>query len=272
MPTPILIPPQEPVILIERLAFPEGPAFDLQGNLWCTEMDRENLVRYIDGQAERIPTGGRPNGLLFDSQGMAWVCDSSNMAIRTLDPASGTWQTIVERIDGAPLQNPNDLIFDTAGNLLFTCPEWSTTEPIGYLACLRPDGTLLKIAEGLFQPNGLALIDGGKNLIVAETFKKRLLVGSWDSDKLAWNDPHPWADVGGDVGPDGMAYDDQGILYVAVYGGGVVRAVDHAGKVLRDYPLPGHNPTNVALDPSGKLGMVVTEAEKGLLLSFPNTK
>jgi len=33
--------------------------------------------------------------------------------------------------------------------------------------------------------------------------------------------------------------------------------------------VPGIKPTNLAFDPSGQLGMVVTEAWNGLLLSYP---
>ena len=39
------------------------------------------------------------------------------------------------------------------------------------------------------------------------------------------------------------------------------------GRITGAIDLPGQNPTNCAFDPSGRLGLVVTEAEKGLLLS-----
>jgi gluconolactonase len=55
---------------------------------------------------------------------------------------------------------------------------------------------------------------------------------------------------------------------VAVYGTGRVKAVDERGEIVDELQLAGGNPTNVAFDPSGRLGMVVTEAERGELLSF----
>jgi len=75
--------------------------------------------------------------------------------------------------------------------------------------------------------------------------------------------------VGGSEGPDGMVPGADRLLYVAIYGDGVIRVVDGQGKIARTITLPGANPTNVAIDPSGKLGLVVTEAEKGQLLSLP---
>jgi gluconolactonase len=53
-------------------------------------------------------------------------------------------------------------------------------------------------------------------------------------------------------------------LYQAIYGDGVIRVIDANGETLEKIQ-PGMNPTNVTVDPSGKLGLVVTETEKGLL-------
>jgi sugar lactone lactonase YvrE len=33
-------------VLVEGLGFPEGPAFDPQGNLWCTDMGTGELVNW----------------------------------------------------------------------------------------------------------------------------------------------------------------------------------------------------------------------------------
>jgi gluconolactonase len=268
-PTPSL----EVRVLASGLDFPEGPAFDPQGNLWCTELLGGNLVRWQEGEIERIPVDGRPNGLAFDQQGRAWVCDSGQNAIRRYDPAAGTWETLADSLDGQPLQSPNDLCFDPAGNLLFTCPNFADTSPTGYVCCLAPDGTLTRIAEGYYRPNGLDFIDGGKALIVADTFRKILYKGGWDANSRTWVDPLEWVQVGGSEGPDGMVPGQDGLLYVAIYGDGVIRvvatSVDAEGEISAELSIPGSNPTNAAVDPSGKLGLVVTETEKGQLLSLP---
>ncbi len=56
-------------VLASGLDFPEGPAFDPQGDLWCTELLGGNLVRWREAEVLRIPVDGRPNGLAFDRQG-----------------------------------------------------------------------------------------------------------------------------------------------------------------------------------------------------------
>ena len=256
-------------VLADGLDFPEGPAFAPNGELWCTELLGGSLVRLTAGKLERIPTGGRPNGMAFDSQGRAWVCDSGQNAIRRYDPSSGTWQTILERIDGEALLAPNDLVFDRKGNLLFTCPNFASEEPEGYIVCLTERGQARKIGTGYYRPNGLEFVDGGKALVVADTLQKTLFKGCWDADSLSWQEPSVWAKVGGKDGPDGMALGGDGLLYQAVYGDGVLRVVEKGGAVVREIRTMGSNPTNVAIDPTGKLGLVVTETEKGRLLNFP---
>jgi gluconolactonase len=256
-------------VLADGLAFPEGPAFDPQGVLWCTELGAGNLVRWEGEGLVRIPTGGRPNGLTFDRQGRAWVPDSGFNSIRRYDPAADSWETLLEELDGQRLLSPNDLTFDAKGNLIFTCPNFASEARDGYVACLKPDGSALLVAEGYYRPNGLDIVDGGQALVVADTFQKKLFKGAWDDVSCEWKDVQPWAEVGGTEGPDGMVPGADGRLYQAIFGDGVIRVIDSSGETLAAIILPGLNPTNAAIDPSGKLGLVVTEAQKGLLLSIP---
>jgi gluconolactonase len=256
-------------VIAGGLEFPEGPAFDLEGDLWCVELEGGCLTRWSEDGLERYPADGMPNGLAFDGAGRAWVCDAGQNAVRTFEPGTENWQTVADAIRGHPLSAPNDLAFDSAGSLVFTCPRGSERRSVGYACCLRPEGVLFEIASRMRFPNGLAFVDGGKALIVAETHCQRLWKGGWDAEKLRWIGPSPWAEVGGPVGPDGMALGADGMLYVAVFGSGQVKAVDGNGEISMIFDLPGSNPTNIAFDPTGRLGLVVTEAERGELLSLP---
>ena len=256
-------------VLLDGLEFPEGPAFHPDGTLWCTEIRGGNLVRYSPTGARRFPSHGRPNGLAFDRRGVAWVCDAQLSAIRCFDPPTEQWSIAVDTVAGEPLARPNDLAFDSAGTLVFTCPGNSREEPTGYVCALRPDGSITRVGEHIQFPNGLAFTDGGATLVVAETFRQRLWRGRWDAQAARWIDPQPYADVGGPIGPDGMALAADGAMWVAVCGSWQVKAVDPAGAIAQTVNLPGGVPTNAAFDPSGELGLVVTESDRGLLLSVP---
>lgn len=257
-------------ILIDGLQFPEGPGFDEQGNLWFVEIEGGNLNCLSGGDRFKYDTGGSPNGLTFTESGNILICDAGQNKILLFEPVKEKFSTVVEEIDGQPLTKPNDLAFDSSNNLLFTCPGNSRQEPEGYVCCLSKDGELKKVITNKYFPNGLCFIDEGKTLVVAETYRHRLWKGGWDAESCQWIDPEPWVEVGGPIGPDGMALGEDGLLYVAVFDTGTVRGVSPAGEIEKIYQLPGNRPTNVAFDPSGELGLVVTEAEKGLLLSVPD--
>ncbi len=257
-------------VLARGLDFPEGPAFAPDGSLWCVEARGGALVQWSEAGLQRHESGGLPCGLAFDADGRAWFCDAKQMAVRCYDPARHAWETVATRVDGAPLNAPNDLAFDAVGNLVFSCPGDSRFEPTGSVCCLRPDGTVTTIQHGLLFPNGIVFGADNRSLMVAETYGRRVWKGTWDAATATWSAAAPWADLGGDPGPDGMALGADGPLYVAALRAGAVKAIDGTGTVVAAYPVPGPRPTNVAFDPSGVLGMVVTEAEHGLLLSVSN--
>jgi gluconolactonase len=256
-------------LLAEGLNFPEGPAFDRRGRLWFVELKGGNLAFLKDGELTRIPVGGEPNGITIDAEDRIVFCDAGNCSIRWHDPSTGETETLADSVDGEALFKPNDLAFDLAGNLVFTCPGDSRTEPTGYVCCLKPDGDVRRVASGFYFPNGLAFSPDGRHLIVAETRRQRIWRGRWDAERALWLAPRPWASVGGTIGPDGMAFAKDGRLYVAIYSGGAMKVVGTDGEVEEVIPVPGANPTNCAFDPSGALGLVITEAETGRLLSFP---
>ncbi len=255
-------------ILAENLRFPEAPAFDKNADLWCVELKGGNLARFKNGAIERFATGGAPNGVVFDWQNRAVFCDAAQNQIRRFDLETGNFETLAAAVDGERLNKPNDLAFDSRGNLIFTCPGDSRREPSGYVCCLKPDGTVKKIADKMFFPNGLAFAGDERTLIVAETYKQRLWRGEWNANDCEWRAAQPFAETGGNPGPDGMAFCANNLLYVAVYGSSQIKAVNQNGEIIETHFLPGANPTNVAFDLRGNSGLIVTEAERGLLLSI----
>ena len=258
-------------LLISDLKFPEGPAFGMDGSLWAVELKGESLISFKDGILKKYHVGGSPNGIAVDKQGRIWFCDAEKNAIRRFDTHTQQTETIISEVDGEDLNKPNALAFDTVGNLVFTCPGNSRQEPTGYVCVLKTDGTIKKITTGKYFPNGLAFCADGKTLVIAETYKHRLWKGNWNTKTCEWIASEVWCDIGGPDGPggpDGMAYAENGNLYVAVYGTASVRVISPQGTVIEHINLNSQNPTNCAFDPLGKLGLVVTEAEKGQILSY----
>ena len=257
----------EVTVLASGLAFPEGPAFAPDGSLWCVEARGGALVHFGAPGMTKHDSNGLPCGLAFDATGRAWFCDAKQHAVRWFDPARDAWETAATHVNGAPLNAPNDLAFDAIGNLVFSCPGDSRFEATGSVCVLTQRGEVRTLHDALHFPNGIVFSADNHTLYVAETYGRRVWKGAWDAAAATWHDAAPWADLGGEPGPDGMALGADGLLYVAALRAGCVKAVDANGTVVAHYPVPGPRPTNVAFDPSGTLGMIVTEAEHGTVLS-----
>lgn len=258
--------------LIKGLNFPEGPAFGKNGTIWLVEKEAGNLIYYHNQKYERIPTGGHPNGIAIDNIGNIWFCDSLNNSIRKYVPHERKCYTMVEQYLGQPLKMPNDLCFDKHNNLLFTCPGDRLDDNCGYICCLYSDGKLRIIHSGMYYPNGLAFHLDGNSLFIAETGSKWIWKSQWDHKKEKLENLEKFSYVGGNVGPDGLAFDKENSLYVALYGSNKIVILNTIGQPIDEITLKHPNPTNCAMDPEGKQGLVITEASKGELLRFQSNQ
>ena len=50
----------------------------------------------------------------------------------------------------------------------------SQAGPVGFVVLVRPDGSVQRVADGLEFPNGMAVVDDGRTLLVAESWGSRL--------------------------------------------------------------------------------------------------
>lgn len=242
--------------------------FDAEGRLWCVELEAGCLARVEDdGSLDRYEVGGRPAGLALGQGGQFWFCDSLRNEIRVFDSGTGRSWPVVGSADGHDLDAPNDLAFDPDGNLVFSCHAQSRTAPTGWLAVLRPSGACRIAGEALQFPNGLAFGADGHTLYVAETYKQRVWQGDWDANAGWWRPQCEILQTPGPTGPDGMAVASDGRVYAAVYGAGCIMSM-MPGQAPDTLAVSGRGPTSCAFDPSGKLGLVFTEAETGTIQSL----
>ena len=257
-------------VLLHNIVFPEGPAFDHKGRIWLVEKEAGNLIVMDNNIATRIHTGGHPNGIAIDKNNVVWFCDSLQNSIRTYNPSTQQCQTIIASIAGEKLKMPNDLAFDHTGNLLFTCPGDTLEDGSGYICCLTPHQKLSIIYTDMFYPNGLAFSKDYKTLYVAETGTHFIWKFDWNPASNLLSNAKKWVYAGGPIGPDGIALDEEENLYIAVFGSGYVKKANAQGVLVEQIELIGKNPTNCAIDPMGKMGILVTEAETGSLIQIPS--
>jgi gluconolactonase len=258
--------------IVSDLNFPEGPVFDFQGNLWFVEIKGGNISKWDGKNLFRFDVDGTPNGAAIDKKGLVWFCDSTRGEIRIFNPDLDCFETICNNtVDGNRLKRPNDLIFDAEGNLLFSDHADGRQEPIATICVLPAGETQAKvISSGKYFTNGLALTKDGKTLVFSETYRQQLWIASWDSLKLELHNELQFAKTGGaPQGPDGIAFDENENLFATVFNDSRINVYSLYGKLVNWIGTRGSRPTSCAFDPIGKLGLVVTEAEYGEILSFP---
>jgi len=257
-----------PTLFSAGLPFPEGPCFDRHGNLFVVDFGAGNISRLTpDGRAEVFAcTGGSPTGLTFHPDGTLYVADTGLGAILRVEP-DGTWSRVADAFAG-----PNDLAFDQDGRLYFTDPHGSSEHnPVGRVLRIDVDGTVQTLLEGMAYPNGLAFDAAGTSLYLAHMRAGRVDRFSVDGDGGLSK-----GEVFAEVSPvdhkggcDGVAFDVEGRLYVALFRFGVVRVLAPDGSRERDISIAGDRPTNVAFGGPDRRTLFITEVETSSVCKLP---
>jgi gluconolactonase len=255
-------------LLLSGFPTPEGPAFDRDGILCFVDWEASSIVALTpEGVAgELFNTKGIPAGLAFHPDGSLWIADEGENIHGLLRIGrDGESTVVVNEYEGEPLNGANDLVFDAEGVVYFSDPWGSSADhPIGAFYRYFPEGRLEQIDSGLAFPNGVAVSADGIYVYLAETFRNRILRYPINGDGTVGPREH-FADTEEPSGPDGMAFDANGDLYVAHWDGGRVDIFNQEGRQIDEIRVPGIKPTNVAFGGSENKDLVITEVETGSL-------
>lgn len=228
---------------------------------------------------------GIPAALAFGPDNSLYVTDEGRRAILRVTP-EGQALDFITNFQGRRINGPNDLSFDPNGNLFFTDPFTSSPRnPIGAVYGYAWDSAeLYRIDEGMEFPNGIIVRQG--QLYVAETFTRVVwvydVVGPGQAAhkrKFCQLPDIPDAPllpeemrvtVGVDrvAGPDGMAFDALGNLYVAHFGSGGIYVYSPQGKLLDRISTPGIQPTNVCFGGAAHDQLYATVDDLGIVAVF----
>ncbi len=219
----------EPVEILSEGAG-EGPAwhprhglvFSGGGNI--QHLDRNNVLGVF-----RKGTGS--NGLLFDPDGHLLVCGSKTREVFRIRP-DGDMDLFSKSYEGKRYNTPNDLAIDSKGRLYFTDPRYGSRESIEMfddqgkaiegVYRIDPDGKVTRvITHEVERPNGILVSRNDRHLYVADNNNKdiggarklwRFDLNDGEVDLATRTLIYDW---GSTRGPDGMAQDIMGRLYVA---------------------------------------------------------
>ena len=270
-----------PVEVVRTGDYSEGVVVDHDGNLYFSHSKVITKVT-PDGQSSTWAETGAPNGHKILADGTHLVCDASRHAVLHLDAGGKLLEPASKEADGKPLRGPNDLTLDPAGGFYFTDPGGSGLKNmIGTVHYVDAKGVTRTAASGLAFPNGIVLRPGGRELLVGESQKNRILAypvrspGDLGEPRVLVNLPAK-DPAKGQIGdePDGIALDAEGNLYVAHYGMKQVQVISPAGEVVRRYDGGNLTTSNVAFAGPGMDRLYVTGGTPGALfrLDLPGVK
>jgi sugar lactone lactonase YvrE len=151
----------------------------------------------------------------------------------------------------------NDGACDPSGRFWAGCMETHAAAGAGAVHRTDPDGSVHQVLDGLTVPNGPAFSADGRLMYLADSAHGTITRHTVDPVTGEITGSGPCAHLAPHEGrPDGMTVDDQGNLWVALWGGGRIRCYGPDATILRTLPVPTPHPSSVAF--GGGLMFVTT--------------
>lgn len=198
-----------------RLQHPEGIAVAPDGAVWCSSENGQLMRIASDGSSieEAATTKGFGLGLAFDGARAVFVCDLKHAAVFRLDLTTRR----LERFSPPGIRIPNFPVVDRRHRRLLVSDShaFGAPGPGVWAYDLATGSGMLWYAQPLAFANGMALAADGLELLVAETFARRILRIPIREDGSAGAATPFAVDLPGL--PDGLALDALGHVFVGCY-------------------------------------------------------
>jgi gluconolactonase len=204
----------------DKYLFSEGPQWrDTEADLLISDVSADTVYRVSPGGTPEVfrQPSGRTTGIALDPSGAVVAAEQGSRSVTRGGVA------IAAMFEGKHLNSPNDVIVAGDGTIYFTDPTFgidASQQELGFNGVFRiaPDGTLTAEQRRApsSQPNGIGLSPDGASLYVSDTgdgnlYRFPIMAGG------ALGAPAVVAATGG--GPDGLAVDGAGNIFVATTGG-----------------------------------------------------
>lgn len=262
----IVVPGSQVELLFDGGFFTEGPAVGPDGTVYFSDititaasgMQAGHIWRYDPSTGEteifRSPSG-MANGIIFDLEDRMVVAEGADFGGRRVtrtDLSTGRSEIVAGLFNGKPFNAPNDLAVDDGGKVYFTDPRYFGHEPIEQpimgVYRIDPDLSVSLIITDAGKPNGILVSPDQRTLYVAALDpggfgalpqgmrsypgRRALLAYDLHADGSATFRE----EIVSDFGPDGMAIDELGNLYLTR--GRRLEVYSPAGEMLARIPVP----------------------------------
>lgn len=249
-------------ILANGFEWSEGPVWSSQLNSVLFSDVPENVIyswnedkglgiftRPIgySGEVPNLKKAGT-NGLTIDADGNLIICMHGDRKITKLEQLNiNKKATVVNSFDGNLLNSPNDLVYDSKGNLYFTDPPYGLLEgdddklkeiPFNGVYKLSPNGDIEVLIKDLTRPNGISISNDEKTLYVANSDNSNPIIMEYELSEFGVKNPQIFFDGNElsrkDIGLfDGLKVHPTGNVFATGPGGVLVikENGDHIGTI-----------------------------------------
>ncbi|MEY9932391.1 sugar lactone lactonase YvrE [Catenulispora sp. GP43] len=231
----------------------EGPVVEeAAGRLVFVDIPRGRLLRADlreRGPATEIANVGMSLGAVAPRRSGGWVAACAE-GFGTLIPDGDL--IVRHPVLADPALRMNDAKCDSAGRFWAGSTETSFEPGRGALHCWDPRRGVRTVAEGLTLPNGLGWSPDDSVFYLADSMRQVVLAAAFD---VRAGTIGPFSELIHiqDGLPDGLCVDEDGCLWLAVWGAGQVRRYDPRGRLLAAVRFPVSQPSSCAFGPDGVL-------------------
>lgn len=216
-----------------------------------------------------IEYDGEPNGLAWHHQRNQLLIADFKVGILGLDLDTRKLETVMDRFNGERLKGPNDLSVTRDGSILFTDQGMSgLQDPSGRVYRITPDGRVDVLLRNCPSPNGLVLDAAQTSLFVAMTRDNAVWLAPLYPDGSVQRTGR-FSNYFGVGGPDGMAMDEEGSIFVAhsTLGSIFVHAKDGTPKCIISTAHVGRGTTNLSWGGRQLKTLYIVESETGSIMT-----
>lgn len=249
-------------ILAEGFDWSEGPVWskklnsilfsDVPKNVIYKWNEKEGLSVFskpigYSGKVPNLKKAGT-NGLTIDSEGNLIICMHGDRMIAKMENLNTEkLSSIIRSYNNKLLNSPNDLVYDSYGNLFFTDPPYGLLEgdndklkeiPYNGVYKLSPNGDIELLIKNLTRPNGISISNDEKILYVANSDNNNPIIMKYELSKNGIKNPKVFFDgkklAKNDIGLfDGLKVHPTGTVFATGPGGVLIikENGDHIGTI-----------------------------------------
>jgi len=230
-------------LLVSGYGLVEGPRVDSEDHLYFSDVHGGGVYRRApDGTLETVvPKRRGVGGIALHARG-GIVCSGRNIC----HVVDGETRVIYDP-EGVP--GWNDIYTDAEGRVyagtMRTSPfdEPAGPRTPGELWRIDDEGRAVELYGDVSLTNGIGFSPDGSRIYHSDTARRHVICHDIDADGRCSNRrEHGRTERGG---PDGLAVDADGFVWVAVFGGGCVARFDPDGRLDRTIDVPADEVTSL---------------------------